>query len=50
MIITRIIDSQHKADVNIPNEPFKLFGKIQVTYSDDKWDYELKRKEGRGRS
>lgn len=36
MIITRIIDSQHKADVNISNEPFKLFGRILVTYHDGK--------------
>ena len=43
MIIVKVIDPKHKADINIPNEPFKLFGKIQVTYSDDKWDYELKR-------
>lgn len=43
MIEVKVIDPKHKADINVPNEPFKLFGKIQVTYSDDKWDYELKR-------
>lgn len=43
MIITRIIDSQHKADVNISNEPFKLFGRILVIYHDGKWDYQLKK-------
>ena len=34
MITTKIIDFQHKADINIPNEPFKLLGRILVSYRD----------------
>ena len=33
MITTKIIDFQHKADINIPNEPFKLLGRILVSYN-----------------
>ena len=43
MITTKIIDFQHKADINIPNEPFKLFGQILVSYNNGKWDYQLKK-------
>lgn len=42
MITTKIIDSQHKVDINILNEPFKLFGQILVSYNNGKWDYQLK--------
>ena len=41
MITVRIIDAQHKSDINIPNEPFPLFGRIIPSYSDDSWDYEV---------
>lgn len=40
MITTKIIDSQHKVDINILNEPFKLFGQILVSYNNGKWDYQ----------
>lgn len=43
MITTKIIDFQHKADINIPNEPFKLLGRILVSYNNGKWDYQLKK-------
>lgn len=43
MITTKIIDSQHKVDINILNEPFKLFGQILVSYNNGKWDYQLKK-------
>lgn len=43
MITTKIIDLQHKVDINILNEPFKLFGQILVSYNNGKWDYQLKK-------
>lgn len=43
MIEIRIIDRQHKADIRLPNEPFSLFGKIQVSYTDGCWTHELVR-------
>lgn len=37
MIEVRIIDEAHKADINIPNEPFGLFGRMVPSYADGKW-------------
>mgnify|MGYP006903484303 CR=1 FL=1 len=28
MIEIKIIDAQHKSDINIPNEPFQMFEKL----------------------
>lgn len=39
----RTIDKDHKADINIKNEPFDLFGKIEVYYANGKWAYKLLR-------
>lgn len=39
----REIDVQHKADINIPNEPFQMFGKIIPSYDGATWTYELLR-------
>ncbi len=33
------IDELHKQDVNLKNEPFTIFGKLNVTYLNGKWDY-----------
>ncbi len=41
MITIRIIDAEHKADINIPNEPFKLFGRVAASFNGEKWDYTL---------
>ena len=41
MIEIRIIDKEHKSDINIPNEPFSLFGRIKVSRVEEKWSYEL---------
>lgn len=35
----RIIDVEHKADINIPNEAFSLFGRLIPTYDGEKWSY-----------
>ncbi len=43
MIELKIIDAQHKADINILNEPFLLFGKIIPTYSNEQLRYDLLR-------
>lgn len=43
MIEIRKIDAQHKADINIKNEPFPLFGKVIPSYQDGKWTYEVVR-------
>jgi len=43
MIEIRRIDEPHKADINISNEPFKMFGRIRVSYKDAQWSYELER-------
>lgn len=39
MITAKTIDKEHKADINIPNEPFKLFGLMLPSYNNGKWDY-----------
>ena len=39
MIEVKIIDSAHKADVNIPNQPFGLFGRMIPGYMDGRWSY-----------
>ena len=43
MIEIRRIDPAHKADVNIPNEPFRLFGRMIPRYDGNAWTYELLR-------
>ena len=35
----RLIDVQHSKDINLPNEPFKLFGRLIPKYSDGKWSW-----------
>lgn len=39
MIDIREIGASHKADINIPNEPFALFGRMEVSRADGKWGY-----------
>lgn len=39
MVEIKIIDSAHRADINIPNEPFRLFGRMIPSYVDEKWGY-----------
>lgn len=43
MTEVRIIDGLHKADVNIPNEPFQMFGRMVPAYNGKEWSYELQR-------
>ncbi|MCM1523909.1 MAG: hypothetical protein NC120_05570 [Ruminococcus sp.] len=39
----RMIGSQHKADINIPNEPFPLFGRMIPSYVNGRWKYSVVR-------
>jgi ribosomal protein S18 acetylase RimI-like enzyme len=39
MIEVREITAAHKADINIPNEPFALFGRMEVSRADGKWGH-----------
>ena len=39
MIVTKIIDKEHKDDINLKNHPFKLFGLMLPSYNNGKWDY-----------
>lgn len=39
MIEIRAIDKAHSDDINIPNEPFSLFGRMIPSYTDGKWSY-----------
>ena len=41
MIDIRIIDEAHKDDINIPNEPFQLVGKMIPSYIDGQWSYRV---------
>lgn len=42
MISIKIIDEAHKDDINIPNEPFQLIGKMIPSYVDGQWDYSVR--------
>lgn len=42
----RIIDEKNKADINIPNEPFGIFGRVEPSYSCGVWGYDVKRFDG----
>lgn len=41
MIEIRVIDKAHEADINLPNEPFSLFGRMIPTYQDERWSYRV---------
>lgn len=38
MIEIRKIDNSHRKDINIPNEPFRLYGRLLPSYIDGKWN------------
>ena len=39
MIEIRLIDKEHMQDINIPNEPFTLRGRMIPSYENEKWSY-----------
>ncbi len=43
MIHIRLIDREHQADINIPNEPFQLFGRMIPACANGKWTYTTER-------
>lgn len=43
MIEIRIIDKEHKADINIPNQPFPLFGRMIPSRTNGTWDYSVEK-------
>ncbi|MCI9215044.1 MAG: GNAT family N-acetyltransferase, partial [Oscillospiraceae bacterium] len=34
-----MINEARKADINLPNEPFGLFGRMEPSYADGRWGY-----------
>lgn len=43
MIDVKIINAEHKQDINIPNEPFLLFGRMIPTYINEQWNYSIEK-------
>ncbi|MGN0971695.1 MAG: GNAT family N-acetyltransferase [Aristaeellaceae bacterium] len=43
MLGIRVIDAAHQQDINIPNEPFPLCGRMLPSYTDGKWGYSVVR-------
>ena len=43
MIEIKIIDAEHKGDINIPNQPFPLFGRMIPSYTDGTWSYDIEK-------
>lgn len=41
MIEIRVIDKERKQDINIPNEPFSLFGRMIPSYFNESWSYDV---------
>lgn len=41
MIEIKIIEATHKNDINIPNEPFQLIGRMIPSYTDEQWSYRV---------
>lgn len=39
MLETKLIDQEHMQDINIPNEPFALWGRMIPCYKDERWSY-----------
>lgn len=39
MIDIKIIDEANKEDINIPNEPFRLVGRMIPSYVNEQWSY-----------
>lgn len=44
-IVIRILDANHSKDINIPNQPFLLFGRLIPMYMNEQWNYQVQRLE-----
>ena len=42
-ITVRKIDREHCGDINLPNEPFEMYGRIVPSYMSGEWRWELTR-------
>lgn len=42
MLEIRLIDDEHRQDINIKNEPFPLWGRMIPSYVDETWSYTTK--------
>ncbi len=42
-ISVRTIDFEHRRDINIPNEPFLLFGRMIPSYINEQWGYTIEK-------
>ena len=42
----RLIDKAHENDINIPNESFRMTGRIKPSYTDGRWSYEVEKYDG----
>ena len=42
-ITIRQIDPEHRQDINLPNQPFPLFGRMVPCYQDKRWSYTVER-------
>ncbi len=42
MIEIKIINAEYKEDINIPNEPFKLIGKMTPSFFNEQWNYSVR--------
>lgn len=40
-ITIRLIDANHGKDINIPNEPFDVMGKLILEYRNENWNYKI---------
>ena len=45
MIEIKKIDQKHKADINLKNQPFELYGKVEPSFEDGKWSYTVNKYE-----
>lgn len=43
MIEIKLIGNERKEDINIPNQPFSLFGRLIPAYTDGQWTYSAER-------
>lgn len=43
MATIKIINEENKADINIPNEPFRVFGRVEPSRANGVWGYDVKR-------
>ena len=43
MMEIRVIDASRQQDINIPNEPFPLWGRMIPSYTGGQWEYSVER-------